>query len=188
MYTMDVILLVINEAGEEGLRGRTLLQKKLYFSSVLVGVNLDFTAHRYGPYSSAVAGQLASLVGHGFVREETESFKTASTPRSVFGEIRRHTYSLTEEAYEVWSDIEKEQDFPKWKDALDRINAQPISHDFNQLSIAAKVHYIVNWREKSTVEEVRQVAKEYGWDVSEEDIESVLSFLTELDLVSAAEA
>lgn len=88
----------------------------------------------------------------------------------------------------MWSDIEQEQDFPKWKDALDRINAQPISHDFNKLSIAAKVHYIVNWREKSTVEEVRQVAKEYGWDVSEEDIESVLSFLMELGLVSAAEA
>ena len=188
MYTMDVILLVIDEAGEEGLRGRTLLQKKLYFLSVLVGVNLDFTAHRYGPYSSAVAGQLASLVGHGFVREATESFKTASTHRSVFGEIRRHTYSLTEAAHEVWSDIEQEQDFPKWKDALDRINAQPISRDFNKLSIAAKVHYIVNWRGKSTVEEVRQVAKEYGWDVNEEDIESVLSFLTELGLVSAAEA
>ena len=188
MYTMDVILLVIDEAGEEGLRGRTLLQKKLYFLSVLMGVNLDFTAHRYGPYSSVVAGQLASLVGHEFVMEETESFKTASTHRSVFGEIRRHTYSLTEAAREVWSDIEKEQDFPKWKDALDRINAQPISRDFNQLSIAAKVHYIVNWRGKSTVEEVRQVAKEYGWDVSEENIESVLSFLTELGLVSAAEA
>ena len=183
MYMMDVILLVIYEAGEEGLRGRTLLQKKLYFLSVLMDVNLDFTAHRYGPYSSAVAGQLASLVGHEFVREETESFD-----RSVFGEIRRHTYSLTEEAHEVWSDIEKEQDFSKWKDALDRINAQPISGDFNQLSIAAKVHYIVNWREKSTVEEVRQVAKKYGWNVSEEDIESVLSFLTKLGLVSAAEA
>lgn len=83
MYTMDVILLVIDEAGKEGLRGRTLLQKKLYFLSVLMDVNLDFTAHRYGPYSSAVAGQLASLVGHGFVREETESFKTASPPPGV---------------------------------------------------------------------------------------------------------
>lgn len=188
MYTMDLILLVINEAGEEGLRGRTLLQKKLYFLSVLMGVNLDFTAHRYGPYSSSVAGHLASLVGHGFLREATESFKTDSLSRSVFGEIRRHTYSLTEEADEVWNDIEKEPDFPRWKDALKRLNAQPIAGDFNKLSIAAKVHYIVNWREKTTVEEVRQVAKEYGWNVSEDDIEGVLSFLTELGLVSAAEA
>ena len=56
------------------------------------------------------------------------------------------------------------------------------------LSIAAKVHYIVNWRGNTTIDEVHQVAKDYGWDVSEADIESVLSFLTELGLVSAAEA
>lgn len=188
MYTIDILLLVVKGEGKNGLRGRTLLQKKVYFLSVLRGVHLDFTAHRYGPYSSVVAGHLDSLVAHGFLKEDIESFSTASTDRNVFGEIRRHTYSLTEEGREVWSDIETEPDFPKWKAALDQINAQPISNDFNKLAIAAKVHYIVNWRGKSTIGEVKQVAREYDWDVSTEDIENVLSFLTGLELVTTDES
>lgn len=183
MYTIDIILLVINSEDEGRLRGRTLLQKKLYFLSVLKEVNFEFSANRYGPYSSMIAGHLNSLVAHGFLFEEIESFAKDSIDRNVFGEIRRHTYSLTDEAHEVWDDIEAQPDFPEWKAELDRINAQPISKDFNKLSIAAKVHYIVNWREKSTIEEVKQVAKEYGWDVTKEEIKNVLSFLTNLGLV-----
>ncbi len=188
MYTIDILLLVVNSEDRGELRGRTLLQKKVYFLSVLMEVNFDFTAHRYGPYSSVVAGHLDSLVAHGFLNEKIESFATASKDQNVFGEIRRHTYSLAEGGREVWSDLEEEPDFPKWKAALELINAQPISNDFNKLSIAAKVHYIVNWRGKSTIGEVRQVAEEYGWDVSPEDIESVLSFLTKLKLVTTDES
>lgn len=188
MHIIDILLLVVKSEGENGLRGRTLLQKKVYFLSVLRNENLGFSAHYYGPYSSFVAEHLDGLVYDGILEEATESWNTASSERNALGEIRRHTYSLTDEAAELWEVTQKKPDFARWANALETINNQDISRDFNQLSIAAKVHYIVNWREKSTVEEVRQVAKEYGWDVSEEDIESVLSFLTELGLVSAAEA
>ena len=156
--------------------------------SILQKENLGFSAHYYGPYSSFVAEHLDGLVYDGILKEATESWNTASSERNALGEIRRHTYTLTAEASKLWEATRKKPSFSEWDKELDRINAQPISGDFNQLSIAAKVHYIVNWREESTVEEVRQVAKEYGWNVSEEDIESVLSFLTKLGLVSAAEA
>ena len=188
MYTIDMLLLVVNSENEGKLRGRTLLQKKIYFLSILMGVNFDFSAHRYGPYSSLIAGHLDSLVAHGFLNEEIESFAKASADRNVFGEIRRHTYSLTDEAREVWSDIESEPNFREWKSRLDLINEQPISNDFNKLSIAAKVHYIVNWRKKATKSEVKQVAKEYDWKMEEDDIEGVLSFLTELGLVTTDES
>ena len=187
MYTIDILLLVIKGEGENGLQGRTLLQKKVYFLSVLMGVRLDFSAHYYGPYSSLVAGHLNSLVSHGFLEEKIESFAADSIDRSPFGEMRRHTYTLTRGGDEVWNDIEKEPDFKKWKKALDLINDQPISNDFNKLSIAAKVHYIVDWRKKDTMEEVKQVAGEYGWNVGE-NIESVLSFLTKLGLVTPDES
>lgn len=183
MYTIDVLLLVVKSEPENRLRGRTLLQKKVYFLSVLMGVNFDFTAHRYGPYSSLLAGHLDSLVAHGFLNEDVESFD-----RNVFGEIRRHTYFLTDDAEELWSDIENDPELQKWKRELDRINAHDIAHDFNKLSIAAKVHYIVSWRGKRTIEQVQKVAKEYGWDVSTEDIESVLSFLKGLGLVTTDES
>lgn len=186
MHITDVLLLVVKSEGKEGLCGRTLLQKKIYFLSVLRNEPYGFSAHYYGPYSSYVAGNLESLVNCGFLNEKTEAFATASADRNLFGEIRRHTYTLTNDGNEVWDNIEKEKepDFKEWKKALDLINQQPISNDFNKLSIAAKVHYIVNWREKSTVEEVTQVAEEYGWNVDEDDIESILSFLEKLDLVT----
>ena len=187
MYTIDVLLLVVKDAGENGLQGRTLLQKKVYFLSELMGIDFGFSAYYYGPYSGVVAGNLESLVNHGFLKEVTEVFETIP-PRNVFGEIHRHTYFLTDDAKELWSDIENDSEFPEWKRELDRINAYEIAYDFNKLSIAAKVHYIVNWRQKSTIEEVKQVAKEYDWDVSTEDIESVLSFLTGLGFVTADES
>ena len=188
MHIVDVLLLVVKNEGEGGLRGRTLLQKKVYFLSILLNEPYGFTAHYYGPYSSYVAGNLDSLVNCGFLHEKTEAFAASLTDRSFFGEIRRHTYTLTNDGQEVGSDVAKELDFEKWKNALDLINQQPISNDFNKLSIAAKVHYIVNWREKSTIKEVRQVAEEYGWEVDDKDIEGVLSFLKKLGLVTTDES
>ena len=188
MHIIDILLLVVKEEGENGLRGRTLLQKKVYFLSVLRNENLGFSAHYYGPYSSFVAEHLDGLVYDGILKEATESWNTASSERNALGEIRRHTYTLTAEASKLWEVTRKKPSFSEWDKELDRINAQPISRDFNKLSIAAKVHYIVNWRGNTTIDEVHRVAKEYGWYVSEDDIESVLSFLTELGLVSAAEA
>jgi uncharacterized protein YwgA len=180
MHITDVLLLVVNN-NENELRGRTLLQKKVYFLSVLMKVDLGFSPHYYGPYSSYVASQLDSLVNCGLLKEITESF---SNDQNVFGEIRRHTYSVPDNFESVWQDIQKKPRFSEWQDALSQINDQKISEDFNKLSIAAKVHYIVNWKEESTIEEIKQIAKEYKWKVSDEDIESVLFFLEELGLVT----
>ena len=187
MYTIDILLLVVKSAGKNGLQGRTLLQKKVYFLSELMNVDLGFTAHYYGPYSGLVAGHLTSLVNHGFLKEDIEVFETIP-PRNIFGEMHRHTYFLTDEAEELWDDIKDDPELREWKRELDRINAHEIAHDFNKLSIAAKVHYIVNWREKDTVAEVKQVAAEYGWNVEKSDIKSVLSFLTDLGLVTPDES
>lgn len=187
MHITDTVLLVVKNEGKNGLRGRTLLQKKIYFLSVLMGVDLGFSPYYYGPYSSYVASHLDSLVSCGLLKEVTESF---SDEQNVFGEKRRHTYSVPDNFKSVWRDIQKKPRFSEWQDALSRINAQKISEDFNKLSIAAKVHYIVDWnhyivdwKEEGTIEEIKQIAKEYGWKMNDEDIESVLFFLKGLGLV-----
>lgn len=176
MHIIDILLLVVKSEGEDGLCGRTLLQKKVYFLSVLMKFDLGFSPHYYGPYSSYVASHLDSLVNCGLLKEVTESF---SDEQNVFGERRRHTYSIPDNVEPVWEDIQGKPRFDKWQDALKRINEQDLSKDFNQLSIAAKVHYIVSWEGNGTLTltQVQQIAKEYGWDVSPEDIKSVLSFL-----------
>ena len=179
MHIIDILLLVVKNEGENGLRGRTLLQKKVYFLSVLMNFDLGFSPHYYGPYSSYVASHLDSLVNCGLLKELTEGFATASSDQNVFGEIRRHTYFIPDNVESVWQDIEKKSRFDEWEDALKRINEQDISKDFNKFSIAAKVHYIVSWEGNGplTLTQIQQIAEEYGWDVSTEDIKSVLSFL-----------
>ena len=176
MHIIDILLLVVKNEGENGLRGRTLLQKKVYFLSVLMNFDLGFSPHYYGPYSSYVASHLDSLVNCGLLKEVTESF---SNEQNVFGEILRHTYSVPDDIEPVWQDIQDKPQFDEWQDALKRINEQDISKDFNKLSIAAKVHYIVSWEGNGplTLTQIQQIAEEYGWDVSTEDIKSVLSFL-----------
>ena len=181
MHIVDILLLVVKNEGKNGLRGRTLLQKKIYFLSVLMDIDLGFSPHYYGPYSSYVAGQLDSLVCCGVLRELTESF---SEDKNVFGEIRRHTYFVSNNVEEVWQDVQNKTGFSEWQQALNRINSQKFSNDFDYLSIAAKVHYIVSWEGQSTPEKLRQVAEEYGWNVPKDSIENALSFLTELNLVT----
>ena len=148
-------------------------------------VDLGFSPHYYGPYSSYIASHLDSLVNCGLLREVTESF---SNDQNVFGEIRRHTYSVPDNVEPVWEDIQQKPQFDEWQNAINRINEQPISKHFNKLSIAAKVYYIVSWEKQSTLEQIRQVAKEYKWELDDSDIESVLSFLKGLGLVTTDES
>lgn len=187
MHIIDVILLVVK--GERGakLHGRTLLQKKLYFLSVLMGVDLGFTPHYYGPYSSFVAGHLDGLVNYGILKEDIMPFSSSSPERSPLGEIRKHTYIysvIPEASEEVWRATQKKPEFEKWNQQLKVINDQNIGHDSNKLSIAAKVHYIVSSEGKSTLKQIQKIAKDYDWEVGPKDIENVYSFLRDLKLIT----
>lgn len=185
MHIQDLILLVIGSEKKKSLRGRTTLQKKLYFLSVLEGIDLGFGPHYYGPYSSLVAENLDILVSARFLKEVTETF---STDQNIFGEIRRHTYSLTPDGDIIMEEIRKETEYTNWKQALDRLNRQELANDFNTLSIAAKVYHIVNRQGKTTTEQIREIANEYGWRVNDSDIEGVLSFLEALSLISVGKS
>ena len=74
MHIQDLILLVVGSEEEKSLRGRTTLQKKLYFLSVLEKTDLGFRPHYYGPYSSWVARNLDILVSTGFLKESNGDF------------------------------------------------------------------------------------------------------------------
>lgn len=181
MHIQDLILLVIGSENEgKSLRGRTTLQKKLYFLSVLNKTDLGFRPHYYGPYSRLVAENLDILVYARFLKEVTETFPT---DENIFGEMRRHTYSLSSDGKDVMGEIEKDDEYANWKHALDTLNSQSLANDFNTLSIAAKVYYIVNRQESATPEQIRKVAKEFGWKLKEAQIENVFSFLESLSLI-----
>src|SRR6266581_3942817 len=70
----DAILLVVAQEPDTTIRGRTLLQKKLYFLSVLCDLDYGFSPHFYGPYSSPISGEIATLLAVGFLEESSRSF------------------------------------------------------------------------------------------------------------------
>ncbi len=185
MHIQDLILLIVANQDEGDLQGRTILQKKLYFLSVLNKTDhctdLVFRPHYYGPYSSEVSENLNILVSCGFLNEVTETFPT---DRNVLGEIRRHTYSLTHDGEAIMDEIKQEGTRESWQQALDKLNNQSLASDFNTLSIAAKVHYIVNQQGRATRKQIKETAEGYGWDIDESEINNVLSFLEHLKLVS----
>lgn len=184
MRVHDLILLVISKEEGRSLRGRTLLQKKLYFLSMLKRGDFGFRPHYYGPYSSWVAENLNTLVGIGFLKEITETFPARE---KIFGEVRRHTYSLIDHGETVMHEIEKEKSYEEWKEVIERFNAQSLAGDFNRLSIAAKVHYILIRTEESvTSEQIQSIAEQYKWRIQESDLDGVMKFLVDLSLVSVS--
>ena len=50
----DVVLLAYKAFGGT-VKGKTMLQKRVYFLSVFLNADLGYEAHYYGPYSEAVA-------------------------------------------------------------------------------------------------------------------------------------
>ena len=181
MHIQDLILIVIASETEKSLRGRSTLQKKLYFLSVLNKTDLGFGPHYYGPYSSPVAENLDILVNARFLKEVTESF---STDQNIFGEIRRHTYFWTSDSEAVMGEIKKDDGYADWKQALDTLNSLPLASDFNTLSIAAKVHYIVQQQKRIKRKKIKKIAKAYDWDINKQEIADVRSFLEALSLIS----
>jgi uncharacterized protein YwgA len=173
MDPRDAVILAIHEEGGE-LCGRTLLQKKLYFASVLTKEDFGFLPHYYGPYSQSVADAVNSLAANHFVQEKTE---TLPGEPNLFGERRRHSYSLTDDGKAVLAVMDKLPDTEKWREALTKVNSDPVAKDFNLLSVAAKIHLIVKAVGKATRREIKVQAKRYGWKMSEEDIRKVEDYL-----------
>ena len=174
MDVRDAILLLVEEENGGQIVGRTLLQKKAYFVSVLVGEDFFFRPHYYGPYSQTVADAVDSLVANGFLHERVETF---SEEANAFGERRRHSYILTSDGREIAQRVLEQPECQTWQAVMARINNAPVGKDFYLLSIAAKIHVILKVLGRAKESEIKRKAKEYGWDVGEVDMNKASDFL-----------
>jgi uncharacterized protein YwgA len=183
MDPRDAVMLTIRQEEKGTLHGRTLLQKKLYFASVLAGEDFDFRPHYYGPYSQTVAAAVDSVVSNGFLKESIESFPGEA---NLFGERerRRHSYSLTEDGEAVVKAMPGTDESAKWREALQRVNSHDVAQNFNLLSVAAKVHVILKELGKARTSEISRQAERYGWKLPQHDIEKVGEYLEHLDLIT----
>ncbi|MGA9564865.1 MAG: hypothetical protein WBS19_05005 [Candidatus Korobacteraceae bacterium] len=185
MNSTDFLLSVIDAFGGD-VAGRTLLQKRAYFVSLLSGVDpgLRFDAHFYGPYSPTVDNTLGRLKALGFVNEEDTGFGTA--PNGF--EIKRYDYKLTDDGASVASRIKGSAEYQTIRAAADRI-IEAGNPNYITLSIAAKAYFILNKREKGmSRDEIAAEATKFDWKLSPASLNSAVQFLERLGLVQVGGA
>ncbi len=178
-----VILTLLSAEQNEKLTGRTLLQKKIYFLNEFLDLRVEFRPYYYGPYSDSVANALDSLVAMGFVSEECETFPRET---GTFGDQKRYQYSLTDDgkaAKQVFAEPGDEEKVAKMIDLIKKMDQHPLAHDYQNLSVAAKIFLIIKNKEQASVEELDKEALSLGWKLPEKFIDSSIDFLKCMGLV-----
>ncbi len=184
MSVSDAVLAILDAkptqpSSETGVtRGRTLIQKKMYFLSVLTCENFGFRPHFYGPYSSIVSTALGTLIEADFIEETRVRYGIPTT----FGEMSRFDYSLSESGQRVVN--QRPEIVDPYRPYLDKINESGIASDINTISIAAKVHFILSDRGEATIGQIRGQADDLGWNISRPSVDRVVDYLERLDLVT----
>ena len=179
MNASEFLLSLIDACGGS-VAGRTLLQKKSYFVSLLSGISIDlgYQAHYYGPYSANVDGTMTQLKNLGFVEESNTGFGILS---GGF-EMRRYDYHLTEDGRKVLRPFVQSPEYRAIEGAVRKIRdaGEP---DYIELSIAAKAYYILRKQEKRmSTNELLLEAKKFNWNISEQSLARAVEFLKHVGL------
>ena len=175
LSNLDTICLTL-AANDNEIKGRTTIQKLIYFEMQKID-EIDIAPHipyYYGPFSSEVMAGLESLVYINVLSEKRLS--------TTF-----YAYKVEEKGIPVIEKLKKENKKTYEKiEKIVQICKNCCSLKQNPLSIAAKVHYIVSGgknKKTMTDNEVIKMSKDFGWDITEKDIESGVNLLEELGLV-----
>lgn len=175
MEISELILTLLNEE-PDGIDGRTVIQKLGYFSSVKLGMDAGYGPDLYGPFSPSVAAHMKNLTGLDFMIEKGR--------RTIRDRIM-YSYSLTEDGRQLAERVEEEypEKYSIVKDIIEK--CRNIAHlNFNVLSWAAKVHFIVSQtKEPITYEKAIEVGRLFSWELNEREIESAARLLTALGLI-----
>ncbi len=165
--------------------GRTLLQKRAYFVSLLSGIDpgLDFGAHFYGPFSPIVEGAVTQLKDMGFVQEQTNEFGVTSDGF----EMRRYDYRLTAQGNQILPRLEGIPEFDRVVESAKRIKNAG-DPDYVELSIAAKAFFILSKQNRPmSVSEITKEATKFNWTIGEQQVKKSVDFLQALGLTGEAE-
>ena len=177
LRTSELILSLIS--ANDGLEGKTTIQKLVYFAEQL-RIPLRnppvFRAHFYGPYSAEVDFQLDKLAGLGFLHTAT---------RNTINDHQMYTFSPTDSGREILRSIKLEHP-EELEKVISLVRTIKNSSGLNPytLSYAAKVHHIATRAgHPVTNEEVRSRARDIGWKMNDADIEKGVRLLAELGLI-----
>jgi uncharacterized protein YwgA len=175
MEILDLIIAILN-AEPDGIEGRTVIQKLGYFASVKIRMDAGYGADFYGPFSPLVAADLESLVGLDFVVE-----KGRRTTRDRI----MYSYYLTDDGQQLAKKIK--QEYPTEYSIIMNVVqkcGKIVHYNFNVLSWAAKVHFVLSQAKKAmTYEEAIGVCRLFGWKLDEREVESAVKLLLALGLI-----
>ena len=179
----DVVLLAYKAFGGT-IRGKTMLQKRVYFLSLFLRIDLGYEAHYYGPYSEAVATANAEMKSLGFISESAMGW---GTDRRGF-EMVRYDYTLTEVGSRV-ADRKAVANAELWQRVENsaKIVNESGNLGYMELSIAAKAYYVlIHLKRKATLEDIAEMLPKFGWSVSDEELTNASKFLEKTGLVKQA--
>ncbi len=182
MSRSDSLLMMI-AASDEGIYGRTTVQKLAYFAAEQGYLDATFRPHYYGPYSEEVANTLESLTSLGYLREDVIALGEQSDQflARISGDVKAYRYELTDEGRQVLTEIKGEnpEDWQRMSEFMADIAG---STELNPavLSVAAKVHYVrkrMGHRKKVSSSVIINQARRYHWNLTEENIERATRLL-----------
>ncbi|MHC1599826.1 MAG: hypothetical protein ACXQS5_03275 [Candidatus Methanospirareceae archaeon] len=185
MRADESILLTLLYSEKKMIAGRTLLQKTEYFLNEKIGLGFEFTPYYYGPYSAEIADALGSLRASGIVEEEVVEYP--SFDFHITFEPRKYIYHLTDIGKDIAEFIEKKygDEAEQIKRSLYELQKLGMVHDYKNLSIAAKMDHILKLEGKPmTSAEILEEAEVLGWDISEGEAKTAITFLEELNLIT----
>jgi hypothetical protein len=159
MSAQDFVLALL---ATEDIPSRTMLQKLVYLTADQAGEELPFAPHFYGPYSSELQDEIEELVAGGWVVESAEQLDPwQPTPFDVV----QYRYRLT-----PLGRTEAERVAPSIRGTASTvIEAAHGAHAWNQasLSVAAKLHHIHRIDPDIGEEAIPEVARQFGWRITE---------------------
>jgi uncharacterized protein YwgA len=181
---LEFLILTILDLIGDNERGRTLLQKIIYFYSVLLKEDFGYQPHYYGPYSTTVDNTIKNLKSLGYLNESVDTwgidnrgFEKKKYKYSLSGDGAYLLDYLSKDNLKVREEIGKI--FFKLKENIDLT-------DTNSLSIAAKTFHIISHNSSSEIDEkaIKEEAKNIGWNVKEDEIVEATNFLVGMKLIN----
>lgn len=182
LTTDKIILLIVDDAGGR-LRGKTLLQKRAYFLAKIMGLDLGYRPHYYGPYSSEIEEGLARSKSLGFIEERTLGFGLSD---AIGFEVRRYDFELTDDGKNIISNLEEmyPKQCQKIRECLKQLADAGDNGDHVSLSVAAKAYYILTEKNsRMASDDIREAGSKLGWKIERDSLEKAISFLEKLDLL-----
>jgi uncharacterized protein YwgA len=178
MEARHLILMILEACGKQ-IESKTKLQKIAYFISLLLEKDFRFNAYYYGPYSRSIEEGVGELTGAGFLNVTIYTY--GLDPTHGF-EKKRYAYNITTAGDELLDHLKTQ--YAGEYATIERITGILKEESYFDLSIAAKSDFILRKENQPlTRDQIRLKAREFQWNISENEIESAGKILKNLNFI-----